>query len=303
MGTQVVEWPVYYKLLPIRCANPGRGGRRIFPRFSENPFVAYNAPMKEEIVAIIPARYASTRLPGKPLLDLAGRPMILHVVDQVRRCPSIARVIVATDDERVFAAVSQADREVMMTSPEHRTGTDRLAEVAEKIDAGIIVNVQGDEPLIEPEVIEAALAPLRADSSIVMATTCEPIESPADVINPNVVKVVMDGRGDALYFSRSPIPFPRVAVAQYGSIEAALTAEPALLRLYAKHTGLYVYRRDFLLSYSRMPAAPIEQVELLEQLRVLEQGFRIRVVPVAHRSIGVDTPEDLARVRGSLEKS
>src|SRR5262245_51818258 len=253
--------------------------------------------MSTNVVAIIPARYASTRLPGKPLLDIAGKPMILHVVEQVKLCSLVNRVIVATDDGRIFDAVTSAGEEAMMTSPDHRTGTDRLAEVAARLDTEVVVNVQGDEPLIEPATIEVAVAPLLKDDSIVMSTTSEPIESAEDVINPNVVKVVVDAAGFALYFSRNPIPYPRAAVSVHGSIEAALGAQPELFRLYSKHTGMYVYRRDFLLLYSKLPPAPLEQFELLEQLRVLEHGYRIKVVPVAHASVGVDTPEDLERVR------
>ncbi len=258
--------------------------------------------MTPKVVAIIPARYASTRLPGKPILDIGGRPMVVRVAERARQVAAINQVIIATDDQRIFDAVTEAGEEapfleVMLTSPDHPTGTDRLAEVAEKLDADIIVNVQGDEPLIEPATIEAALAPLLADSSIVMSTTSEPIESAADLLNPNVVKVVTDPDGFALYFSRSPIPFPRAAVQQHGSLEAALAAEPALLGRYAKHTGMYVYRREFLLKYAKLPSTPLEQTELLEQLRALEHGYKIKVVKVAHRSIGVDTPEDLERVR------
>lgn len=253
--------------------------------------------MKPSVVAIIPARYASTRLPGKPLVDIAGKPMIVRVAERAREIAAISRVIIATDDQRVFDAVIAHNHEVIMTSPDHRTGTDRLAEVAARLDAEIIVNVQGDEPLIEPATIAAAIAPLLADASIVMCTTSEPIESAADLLNPNVVKVVTDEQGFALYFSRNPIPFPRAAVQQHGSIEAAFAAEPELLKLYSKHTGMYVYRRDFLLRYAKLPPTPLEQAELLEQLRALEHGYRIRVVKVDHRSIGVDTPEDLERVR------
>ncbi len=253
--------------------------------------------MKEEVVAIIPARYASTRLPGKPLIDIAGTPMILRVVERARQSPSINRVIVATDDQRVLQTVINAGEEAVMTSPDHPTGTDRLAEVAAKLDAGIIVNVQGDEPLIEPSTIDAAVAPLLADPSIVMSTTCEPIESAEDLMKSNVVKVVVDRDGFALYFSRNPIPHPRAAVLKHGSIEAALRAQPELLKLYHKHTGLYAYRREFLLTYAKFPSTPLEQMEALEQLRALEHGYKIKVVAVAHRSIGVDTPEDLELVR------
>lgn len=260
--------------------------------------------MKPTVIAIIPARYASTRLPGKPLVDIAGKPMIVRVAERAREVAAIhqgGRVIIATDDQRVFDAVVAHNREgaieVMMTSPDHRTGTDRLAEVAAKLDAEIIVNVQGDEPLIEPATIEAAMAPLLGDPSIVMSTTAEPIESAADLVNPNVVKVVTDREGFALYFSREPIPFPRAAVQQHGSLEAAVAARPDLLAQYSKHTGMYVYRRAFLLTFAKLPPTPLEQAELLEQLRALEHGYRIKVVKVNHRSIGVDTPEDLERVR------
>jgi 3-deoxy-manno-octulosonate cytidylyltransferase (CMP-KDO synthetase) len=249
------------------------------------------------ITAIIPARYASSRLPGKPLLDIAGQPMILHVVARARMVKAITRVIVATDDERVFQVVTAAGAEAQMTSPAHPTGTDRLAEVAAQLDAEVIVNVQGDEPFIEPATIEAALQPLLEDDSIVMATTCEPILSAADLLNPSVVKVVTDRAGFALYFSRQPIPFLRAEILAHGSLEAALAAQPALLHCFAKHTGLYVYRRAFLLAYAQFPSTPLEQAEALEQLRALEHGYRIKVVRTGHRSIGIDTPEDLALAR------
>jgi len=253
--------------------------------------------MSLRVVAIIPARYASTRLPGKPLLEIAGKPMILHVAERARRAPSVNRVMVATDDERVFRAVVEGGLEAMMTSPNHRTGTDRLAEVAAGIEAEIIVNVQGDEPLIEPATIEAAVAPLQENRSILMSTTCEPIDAVEDALSPNVVKVVVDRAGFALYFSRHPMPFPRTAVLAHGSVEAALRAQPELLSQFAKHTGLYAYRRDFLLTFAQLASTPLEQAETLEQLRALEHGYRIKVVAVKHRSIGVDTPEDLDRVR------
>jgi 3-deoxy-manno-octulosonate cytidylyltransferase (CMP-KDO synthetase) len=257
--------------------------------------------MTLRVVAIIPARYAATRLPGKPLVEIAGRPMILPVVERALAAPSINRVIVATDDERVLRAVIASGAAAVMTSPAHRTGTDRLAEVASGLAAEIVVNVQGDEPLIEPATIEAAVAPLIADPALVMSTTCEPIESVADALNPNVVKVVTDGEGFALYFSRHPIPFPRAETLAHGSVEAALRARPELLKLLAKHTGLYAYRRDFLLTFARLAPRPLEGAESLEQLRALEHGYRIKVVQVEHAAIGVDTPEDLERVRRIIE--
>ncbi len=258
--------------------------------------------MKPSIVAIIPARYASSRLPGKPLIEIAGKPMVLHVVERALKAPSISRVIVATDDRRVLNTVIAAGAEAVMTSPDHATGTDRLAEVASQLEAEIIVNVQGDEPLIEPATIEAAVAPLIANHSLVMSTTCEPIESVEDVLKPNIVKVVMDREGFALYFSRHPIPFLRAETLIAGSVEAALRANPELLKLYAKHTGLYVYRRAFLLTFARLEPTPLERAESLEQLRALEHGYQIKVVKVAHRSIGVDTPEDLELVRRLMDE-
>jgi 3-deoxy-manno-octulosonate cytidylyltransferase (CMP-KDO synthetase) len=244
------------------------------------------------VTAIIPARYASSRLPGKPLLELMGKPMILHVVERARAVKAIGRVIVATDDERILTAVNGAGAEAWMTSPHHQTGTDRLAEVAAQLDSDIIVNVQGDEPFIEPATIEAALQPLLDDASLEMATTSEPLDTAEDVLNPNVVKVVTDRAGFACYFSRQPIPFPRADVQAHGSLAAALEARPELLRLYAKHTGLYVYRREFLLRFATLEPTPLERTEALEQLRALEHGYRIRVIPAVHSSLGVDTPED-----------
>lgn len=253
-----------------------------------------------QVTAIIPARFASSRLPGKPLLELAGKPMILHVVERAKQVKAIQHVIVATDDERIFAAVKEAGEEVWMTSPAHQTGTDRLAEVAAQLEADIIVNVQGDEPFIEPSTIEAALQPLLDDPSIIMATTCEPLASAADILNPNVVKVVTDQAGFALYFSRQPLPFPRAEVLAHGSLESALQSQPELLRRYAKHTGLYVYRREFLLRFAELAPTPLERTEALEQLRALEHGYRIRVVQATHHSIGIDTPDDLAKARKLL---
>lgn len=253
------------------------------------------------VTAIIPARFASSRLPGKPLLELGGQPMILHVIARAKAVRAIQRVIVATDDERILAAVQNAGEEAWLTATTHQTGTDRLAEVAAQLDSDIIVNVQGDEPFIEPSTIEAALQPLLEDAALVMATTCEPLDAAADVLNPNVVKVVRDEAGFALYFSRQPIPFPRAEVLAHGSLAAALAAQPELLRLYAKHTGLYVYRREFLLHFARLAPTALERIEALEQLRALAHGYRIRVVQTAHRSLGIDTLADWEKARTLLK--
>ena len=187
-----------------------------------------------------------------------------------------------------------------MTSPEHASGSDRLAEAAEQIDCDIVVNVQGDEPLISPDTIEVAVGALLADEGASVSTTSEPVETAADVLSTDVVKVVVDARGRALYFSRSPVPYPREAARRYGSLAAALEVEPGLLGAFRKHTGLYVYRRAFLLEYARWPQTALERAESLEQLRVLERGHAIRVVEAASPSVGVDTADDLRRVRQML---
>jgi 3-deoxy-manno-octulosonate cytidylyltransferase (CMP-KDO synthetase) len=254
------------------------------------------------VVAIIPARFSSSRLPGKPLLEIAGRAMVLHVVERALAARCVSRAVVATDDERIFAAVVEAGYEALMTSSEHASGSDRLAEAATRIEADIIVNVQGDEPLIAPQTIERAVAALLEDGEAAAATTCEPIENESDLLSSDVVKVVLDERGRALYFSRSPVPFLREAVRRYGSLVAALEVEPGLLAAFRKHTGLYVYRRAFLLEYARWPQTALERVESLEQLRILEHGHAIRVVEAASPSIGVDTESDLRRVREIMEK-
>jgi 3-deoxy-manno-octulosonate cytidylyltransferase (CMP-KDO synthetase) len=255
------------------------------------------------VVAIIPARYSSSRLPGKPLLEIQGKPMVVHVVERALAAPCVSSAVVATDDERIFEAVRAAGYEALLTSPAHASGSDRLAEAAERIEADIIVNVQGDEPLIAPETIERAVMALLADDDSAVATVCEPIETAADVLSSDVVKVVLDESGRALYFSRSPVPFPREAVRRYGSLAAALEIEPGLLAAFRKHTGLYVYRRAFLLEYARWPQTTLERAESLEQLRVLERGHRIRVVEAASPSIGVDTEEDLRRVREIFKRA
>jgi 3-deoxy-manno-octulosonate cytidylyltransferase (CMP-KDO synthetase) len=243
------------------------------------------------VTAVIPARFASTRFPGKPLANLLGKPMIQWVVERTAASALVDRVLVATDDMRIFDAVSAFGGEVVMTRADHPTGTDRLAEVAEGLDSELVVNVQGDEPLIIPAMIDEAVAPLRADSSIVMGTLMTPLTSAEDYHNPNVVKVVVDRRGFALYFSRAPIPHPREVTVNAG----VLASFPG-----GRHIGLYVYRRDFLLKFPKLPPTPLEELEKLEQLRALEQGYSIRVASTFHTSIGVDTPEDLEQVRALL---
>lgn len=237
-------------------------------------------------IAIIPARFQSTRLPGKALAEIAGRPMIEHVYRRASAARTISSVIVATDDRRIVDAVERFGGRAVMTSPAHQSGTDRLAEVAATLDCDLVVNVQGDEPLLEPEMIDQAVAPFADDASLMMSTLRRRIDDPADLQNPHVTKVVVDGDGFALYFSRAPIPYTRP-----GQPEA-----PAW-----RHVGLYVYRRACLLQLARLPQTALERAEALEQLRALEHGIRIRAVETAHDTIGVDTPDDLDRVRRVLD--
>ena len=244
------------------------------------------------VTAVIPARYASTRFPGKPLADLGGKPMIQWVYEGAQRCPLIDRVLVATDDQRIAAAVTAFGGTAVMTRTDHPTGTDRLAEVTSELDSELIVNVQGDEPLIDPAMIETAVQPLLDNPVLAMGTLKTPLTSLEEFRNPNVVKVVTDQQGLALYFSRAPIPYPRDFVNELDTRWGELAT--------AKHVGLYVYRRDFLLRFPTLAPTPLEQQEKLEQLRALEHGYRIHVATTPLGVQGVDTPEDLERVRQLL---
>ncbi len=253
---------------------------------------------RDAIIAIIPARYGSTRFPGKALVLIREKPMIQWVYERTRCSRLAGRVIVATDDERIMEAVSSFGGEAMLTSRAHPTGTDRIAEVASKLDCDIVVNVQGDEPLIHPEMIDEAVDPLVRNPSIPMGTLCRKIDNPGEVFDPNVVKVVFDNNGFALYFSRAPIPWNRDQWAgKQGFSEMKLDGN-----VY-KHIGLYAFRRDFLLQYARLPQTALEAVEKLEQLRALEHGHRIKVSVTQHESFGVDIPDDLGKILQRLEES
>ena len=251
------------------------------------------------VVAIIPARYDSTRLPGKPLADIGGKPMIQHVYESTVKTPGLERVLVATDDRRIEHAVKKFGGEVLMTSRRHTSGTDRLAEVARKIKAGWIVNVQGDLPFIHAETIARAIVPMRQNPAVPMGTVCTPIYDAAEWRNPNIVKVLKDHAGFALYFSRAPIPYIR---------QGAL--DPSGHRIIARgrrrlwgyrHLGLYVYKRAFLLRFARLRPTALERIESLEQLRALENGYRIYVAEVDERSVEVDTPADLKKAARYLK--
>lgn len=231
------------------------------------------------IVGVIPARFASSRFPGKPVATIAGKPMIQHVWERASQSRYLQRVLIATDDDRIGKVASKFGAEVAWTRTDHVSGTDRVAEAAAVTNAQIIVNIQGDEPLIDPAAIDTAILCLLDDAGTEMGTLKKRITRPEDVTNPNVVKVVTDHNGYALYFSRSPVPYCR---------EGAT--------VYWRHIGLYVYRRGLLMSYSNLKPGVLEQAERLEQLRALENGIPIRVAETEYETIGVDTPEDLEAV-------
>ena len=241
-------------------------------------------------VAIIPARYASTRLSGKPLINILGKPMIQHVYERCKGATTIDRVLVATDDKRIFHAVEAFGGEAVMTSPAHETGTDRLAEVASNIDSELVVNVQGDEPLIKPEMIDEAVFPLLEDRSIVIGTLKSFLSDQDELASASVVKVVVDKNNNALYFSRHPIPY-------IGHI-----LEKPDRPVHYKHVGLYVYKREFLLKFAAMEPSPLERLEKLEQLRALENGYKVKVITTAFNSIGVDEPQDVEKVKNAMLK-
>jgi 3-deoxy-manno-octulosonate cytidylyltransferase (CMP-KDO synthetase) len=234
------------------------------------------------VIAVVPARYGSSRLPAKALAEIGGVPMVVRVWRQASKAQSLSRVVVATDDERIAAPVREAGAEAIMTSSAHLSGTDRVAEVAALLHADLYVNVQGDLPFIEPADLDALVAPMRDDETIAMATLATPIIDALEWNNPSVVKVVCGVDGNALYFSRSPIPHMRDG----GMPKQAL-----------RHIGVYAYRRDFLLKFAALPEGVLERVEKLEQLRALEHGYTIRVVASVKPSLEVDTAADLARAR------
>ena len=244
-------------------------------------------------IVVIPARYAATRLPGKPLVSLAGKPMIQRVWERASQAERVSRVIIATDDERILAAATGFGAEAMMTRSEHRSGTERVAEVAASVggsDQDVFVNVQGDEPLIEPGAIDTLVEAIEQEEGVAVATLMVPIAKPADIMDPNIVKVVLDFDGNALYFSRAPIPWVR-------DRDAPVHAQ------HMKHLGLYAFRRSALLDFATLPLGDLERIEQLEQLRWMENGYKIRVAQTEHDSVSVDVPEDVARVEKLLSKS
>ena len=242
-----------------------------------------------KVIVVIPARYGSVRLPGKPLISLAGKPMIQRVVERARLAERADRIIVATDDERIVKAVEGFGGEARMTRAEHRTGTERVAEVAAREEGDVFVNVQGDEPLLDPQAIDVAVNSLLEEPQASISTVATLIKTPADIMDPNVVKAVLDFDGNAIYFSRAPIPWVRD------------TMNKIQVR-HLKHLGLYVFQREALLEYPTLPQGELERIEQLEQLRWLENGWKIRVAEVDHDAVSVDVPEDVARVEKLLQK-
>ena len=259
------------------------------------------------IAAVIPCRYASTRFDGKPLVRFAGKPLVQHVYERVGQAAGVGPVVVATDDERIRQAVEGFGGRVVMTDPRHRSGTDRVAEAADRLGlAGddIVINVQGDQPAVAPESIEAVVRPLLDDAALSMSTLAFRIQDPAEIFHPKDVKVVFDARGDAIYFSRAPIPFARDATWHFTAgdgfgldFEPSATVGAGAVFEAFKHLGVYAFRKGFLDVYRRLPIGRLEQIEKLEQLRVLENGYRIRVVVTDRDSPEIDCPEDLERLR------
>jgi len=240
-----------------------------------------------KVLAVIPARLASSRFPGKPLAAIAGKPMIQHVVERVRKAELVSRVIVATDDARVEAAVKSFGGEAIITRRDHSTGTDRVAEVAVHIAAQIYVNVQGDEPLIDPGTIDALVSTMHEDESVQLAGPCTAIIHANDIMDPNITKVVRDFDSNALYFSRAPIPWVR-------------DRNESVAARHWKHIGLYAFRREALLDFPTLPPGELERLEQLEQLRWLENGYRIRIIETEYDAVSVDVPSDVDRVEKLL---
>jgi len=237
-----------------------------------------------KIIGVIPARFESSRFQGKVLADLGGKPVVQHVWENARKSRTLDDLVIAADDERIMKAAENFDAKVIFTSPDQPSGTDRLIEVVNPLDVDVVVNIQGDEPLVRPEMIDELACAITENKDVGMATLAKKIEDKADLENPNVVKVVIDKNGFALYFSRARIPYPRFD-----------TVKP-----YFKHLGLYSYTKDFLFEFANIPKSNLEMAEGLEQLRALESGYRIKVIETKFDTVGIDTPEDLEKARQLL---
>ena len=257
-------------------------------------------PTNGKVLAIIPARWASTRFPGKPLAEILGKPMVQWVFEQARKASLVTEVVVATDDQRIFNVVCDFGGNAVMTSPDHQSGTDRAAEVAKNSECDIVVNIQGDEPLIPPENIDLVIKPLLSSPDLPVSTLMIAIRNRNEMFDPNICKVVVDSKGQALYFTRAPVPYDRdswpdvVHSIKDGDINSAV--------LGYKHIGMYAYTKSFLLQFPELKTSRLENLEKLEQLRVLENGYSIQVMETDQNSIGVDRPEDLAEVAQMMSK-
>ena len=253
-----------------------------------------------KIVAVIPARWQSTRLKGKVLVKIKGKPMVQHVWERLKKAQEIDNIVIAVDKEKVKKAVESFGAKCILTSSEHPSGTDRIAEIAQTVEADVFVNVQADEPLIDPAMVDELAQVFKYEHNINMATLITRIHKKQDIFNPNVIKVVVDRKGFALYFSRSPIPYVRDDGTETISCDMGQTSD--ISASYFKHIGLYAYTKDFLFKYTGFPKSMLENEEKLEQLRVLEHGYKIKTVETRHETISVDTQEDLDRVREMFEK-
>lgn len=242
-----------------------------------------------DVIGVIPARYSSTRFQGKVLADLLGKPMIQHVWERAKQALLLEDLIIACDDERIAKVTQDFGAKVVMTAKAHASGTDRIIEVVNPIEVRIVINIQADEPLIHPMMIDAVAQALLDDNAVLMATMMRKIDNPTDLADPNVVKVVVDKNNFALYFSRAAIPY---------HAKGSQISSPACY----KHIGLYAYTKDFLFTFKNLPASNLEEIERLEQLRVLEEGFRIKVIETKYDTIGVDTPQDLEKVKPYLRE-
>ncbi len=261
-----------------------------------------------EAIGIIPARYGSTRLDGKVLAPIAGKPMIQHVWEQAKKVKILDDLIIAADDERIIDVVKKFGGKAIFTAKEHRSGTDRLTEIANPLEVKVVVNIQADEPMIDPSMVDGVVRTLLDDEELVMATVAKKITAESELTDPNVVKVIVDKNGFAIYFSRAPIPYVRESEPtssghslMFGVGSLFHSPKYKISDATYKHIGMYAYTKDFLFTFTNMPTSSLEKIEKLEQLRVLENGYKIKILETTHDSIGVDTPEDLERVKKILE--
>ena len=258
-------------------------------------------PINTKVLAVIPARWASTRFPGKPITEILGKPMVRWVLEQVQKASLVSKVVVATDDQRICDAVHKFGGEVVMTSPNHESGTDRVAEVAKNTECDIVVNVQGDEPLIPPDNIDLVIKSLLNSPDFAVSTLMIAIRSYNEMFDPNICKVVVDSKGRALYFSRSPVPYDRDSWPDGGHAIKDDGANSEVLGY--KHIGMYAYSKSFLLQFSKLKTSRLENLEKLEQLRILDNGYSIQVIETNQNSISVDRPEDLGVVKQLMIKT